>query len=387
MNNFSYSIPTLIHFGKDQLSHLKEIKEKGSKVLLVYGGGSIKKSGLFDKVATQLNNNQIAFYELGGIEPNPRIDSVRKGVKMCRDNKIDVVLAMGGGSVIDAAKVIAAGAEYSGDPWDLVLDGSKIKSALPVYSVLTLSATGSEMDKFAVISDLEKNEKWGTASDYIKPVMSILDPQNTYSVSKKQTAAGTADIMSHTFENYFTNVKGAYLQSSLCEAVLKTCIKYAPIAIENPSDYEARANLMWAGSLAINGLLSYGAEVQWCVHPMEHELSAFYDITHGEGLAILTPAWMSYVVKKDKSKVSDFVKYGRNVWGLSGRDEDVCSLAIEKTRSFFTDTLGMPSTLSDVGIKDKKHFEEMATKAANGCKGCYVPLTKDDIYAIYESVM
>ena len=387
MNNFSYSIPTIIHFGKNQLHHLKEIKEQASKVLLVYGGGSIKKSGLYESVVKELKEAGIEFTECCGIEPNPRIESVRNGAKICRKNNINAVLAVGGGSVIDAAKIIAAGAVYQGDPWELVLDGSKIKSALPLYSVLTLSATGSEMDKFAVISDLSKNEKWGTASDCITPVMSILDPQNTFSVSKKQTAAGTADMMSHTFENYFTNVKGAYLQSALCEAVLKTCIKYGPVAVENPSDYEARANLMWAGSLAINGLLSYGAEVKWCVHPMEHELSAFYDITHGEGLAILTPVWMKYVVNKDRSKVGDMAKYGRNVWNLSGSDEEVCSAAIEKTRTFFIHSMKMPSSLREVGITDKTHFKEMAKKAANGCMGSYVPLSEDDIYSIYEEAL
>ena len=194
-------------------------------------------------------------------------------------------------------------------------------------------------------------------------------------------------MMSHTFENYFTNVKGAYLQSALCEAVLKTCIKYGPIAVENPSDYEARANLMWAGSLAINGLLSYGAEVKWCVHPMEHELSAFYDITHGEGLAILTPVWMKYVVNKDRSKVGDMAKYGRNVWNLSGSDEEVCSAAIEKTRTFFIHSMKMPSSLREVGITDKTHFKEMAKKAANGCMCSYVPLSEDDIYSIYEEAL
>ena len=323
MNNFKYSIPTTIYFGKDQLGHLSELKERGSKVLLVYGGGSIKRSGLYDAAMKVLQEAGLTVTELSGVEPNPRIESVRKGVELCKADAIEMVLAIGGGSVIDCAKVVAAGACYEGDAWDLVLDGSKIKAALPVYSVLTLSATGSEMDEFAVISDMTKNEKWGTGSPLVKPVMSILDPTYTYSVSKKQTAAGTADMMSHTFENYFTNVKGATLQGHLCEAVLKTCIQYGPIALNDPENYEARANLMWAGSLAINGLLSDGAEVAWCVHPMEHELSAFYDITHGQGLAILTPVWMRFVLKKDPSKTAQLAAYGRNVWGLTGEDKTV----------------------------------------------------------------
>lgn len=385
MNNFTYSIPTVIHFGREQLSHLSELKQSGDRVLLVYGGGSIKKSGLYDDTMRILTEAGLTVTELSGVEPNPRIESVRRGAELCRENDIDMVLAVGGGSSIDCAKVIAAGACYDGDPWDLVLDGSRIKAALPVYSVLTLSATGSEMDEFAVISDLDKNEKWGTGSPLVKPVMSVLDPSYTFTVSQKQTAAGTADMMSHTFENYFTNVKGAYLQASLCEAVLKTCIKYGPVALNEPENYEARANLMWAGSLAINGLLSGGAEVGWCVHPMEHELSAFYDITHGEGLAILTPVWMKFVLKKDPSKTAQLAAYGRNVWGLDGDDSAAAEAAIEKTAEFFFDTMKMPANLRAVGITEKVHFEEMAKKAAAGSEGSFVPLTAEDIVSIYEA--
>lgn len=385
MNNFKYSIPTTIYFGKDQLGHLAELKASGERVLLVYGGGSIKRSGLYDSVMKILAEAGLKVTELSGVEPNPRIESVRRGVDLCRENQIDMVLAVGGGSVIDCAKVVAAGACYDGDAWDLVLDGGKIKAALPVYSVLTLSATGSEMDNFAVISDMSKNEKWGTGSPLLKPVMSVLDPTYTFSVSKKQTAAGTADMMSHTFENYFTNVKGAELQGHLCEAVLKTCIQYGPIAIKEPDNYDARANLMWAGSLAINGLLNGGAEVAWCVHPMEHELSAFYDITHGEGLAILTPVWMSFVLKKDPSKTGQLAAYGRSVWGLSGEDPEVAQAAIDKTAQFFFETMGMPKNLREVGITEKTHFEEMAAKAEAGCHGSFVPLTKEDIVSIYEA--
>lgn len=385
MNNFTYSVPTVIHFGREQLSHLSELKQSGDKVLLVYGGGSIKKSGLYDKAMKILADAGLSVTELSGVEPNPRIESVRRGAELCKENGIDMVLAIGGGSSIDCAKVIAAGACYDGDPWDLVLDGGKIKAALPVYSVLTLSATGSEMDEFAVISDLSKNEKWGTGSPLVKPVMSVLDPSYTYTVSQKQTAAGTADMMSHTFENYFTNVNGAYLQAGMCEAVLKTCIKYGPIALDDPENYEARANLMWAGSLAINGLLSGGAEVGWCVHPMEHELSAFYDITHGEGLAILTPVWMRFVLKKDPSKTAQLAAYGRNVWGLDGDDTAVADAAIEKTAEFFFKTMKMPADLRAVGITEKTHFEEMAKKAAAGSEGSFVPLTAEDIVSIYDA--
>lgn len=385
MENFTHSIPTVIHFGKGQISHLSELKQSGDKVLLVYGGGSIKRSGLYDEAMKILADSGLAVTELSGVEPNPRIESVRKGAELCKLGGIDMVLAIGGGSAIDCAKVVAAAACYDGDPWDLVLDGGKIKAALPVYSVLTLSATGSEMDAFAVISDLSKNEKWGTGSPLVKPVMSILDPTYTFTVSPKQTAAGTADMMSHTFENYFTNVKGAQIQANMCEAVLKTCIKYGPIALAEPENYEARANLMWSSSLAINGLLDGGAGVGWCVHPMEHELSAFYDITHGEGLAILTPVWMRFVLKKDPSKAAQLAAYGRNVWGLEGSDEEVATKAADKTAEFFFETMKMPANLRAVGITEKTHFEQMAAKAAAGCEGCFVPLTKEDVVSIFEA--
>lgn len=383
MENFTYSIPTVIHFGKGQISHLSELKQSGSKVLLVYGGGSIKKMGLYDKAMQILKDNQLTVVELSGVEPNPRIESVREGVALCKEHKIDMVLAIGGGSVIDCAKVIAGGALYEGDPWDLVLNGSKINEALPVYSVLTLSATGSEMNANAVISDLKKQEKWGTGNYVLKPKMSILDPEYTYTVSKKQTAAGTADIMSHTFENYFSNVPGAAIQARFAESILKTCIQYAPIALENPTNYEARANLMWCSSVAINGLLSYGNGVGWCIHPMEHELSAFYDITHGEGLAILTPHWMEFALRD--STVSKFAEYGRNVWNLTGSEKEVAKEAIECTKKFFGQ-LNLPATLTEVGIDDQ-YFDIMAEKAAMGCGDTFVPLTKQDIISIYRAAL
>ena len=384
MYNFTFEIPTRIHFGQGQLKRLRELKESGSEVLLVYGGGSIKRSGLYDDVLKILREAGLGVFELSGVEPNPRIESVRKGVRLCRENGIDMVLAVGGGSVIDCAKVIAGGVKYDGDAWDLVIDPSKITAALPVYAVLTIAATGSEMDSFAVISDLSRNEKWGTGSPLFTPKMSILDPSYTFSVSRRQTAAGTADIMSHTFENYFTTEEG-FLQARFCEAVLKTCIHYGPVALKDPENYEARANLMWASSWAINGTLNAGCGVNWCVHPMEHELSAFYDITHGQGLAILTPHWMEYVLSADT--VDKFAEYGVNVWDLDPKADKWLNAreAIERTRRFFKDALEIPMTLREVGITTQEKFEIMAEKAAAGCEGCYVPLKKEDIVKIYQA--
>ena len=386
MYNFMFYVPTRIYFGKGQISHLSELKNYGSKVLLVYGGGSIKRNGIYDNAVRILKDAGVSVYELSGVEPNPKIETVRKGVSMCKAEGIDMVLAIGGGSTIDCAKVVAAGAKYDGDAWDLVLDGSKIKAALPIFSVLTLSATGSEMDEFAVISDMTKNEKWGTAAEVLKPTMSVLDPTYTFSVSKKQTAAGTADMMSHTFENYFTKEKGADVQARFAEGLLKTMIKYGPIALAHPDDYDARANLMWAASHAINGLVAAGSQPAWCVHPMEHELSAFYDITHGQGLAILTPVWMEFVLKKDPSTAENFAVYGRNVWEIADDDdESAAKKAIEATRTFLFETMELPAYLRAVGIDSDEHFEIMAEKAAEGCVGCFVPLTKDDIVEIFRS--
>ena len=384
MYNFTFCVPTKIHFGRGQISHLSELRESGTNVLLVYGGGSIKRNGIYDEATRILTDAGIAITELSGVEPNPRIQTVRKGVAICKTQNIDMVLAIGGGSTIDCAKAIAAGSLYDGDTWELVLDRSKIVRALPVYSVLTLAATGSEMDMFAVISDMEKNEKWGTGAPCLIPKMSILDPTYTFSVSQKQTAAGTADMMSHTFENYFSFEPGADVQKHFGEALLKTMITNGPVALEKPDDYEARANLMWAASLAINGITRAGNAPTWCVHPMEHELSAFYDITHGEGLAILTPDWMRHVLSEKTASI--FAAYGRNVWNLSGTDDQtVAEKAIDKTAAFFYETMHLPKNLRAVGITDQKNFEVMAEKAANGCKGCFVPLSKDDIIEIYKA--
>ncbi|MDW8801325.1 iron-containing alcohol dehydrogenase [Clostridium sp. A1-XYC3] len=385
MINFNYNIPTRVFFGKDQIKVLaKEIKKYGSKVLLTYGGGSIKRTGIYDTVIQILKDNNISYWELGGIEPNPRITSVKEGVKICRENDIDFILAVGGGSTIDCSKVIGAAFYYEGDPWDLVSGKSRIENVLPVGTILTLSATGSEMDAGAVISNLETKEKLGCGHPGMFPKFSILDPTYTFTVPANQTAAGTADIMSHIFEVYFNKTEGAYLQNRMAEALLKTCIKYGPIAYKEPENYEARANIMWASSLAINGLLTYGKETNWSVHGMEHELSAFYDITHGVGLAILTPSWMKHVL--DDSTVNYFVDYGVNVWDLDkdGDKFEIANAAIDKTREFFT-SLGIPSTLTEVGI-NCENLEIMAKAAVRrGSLGNFKPLKAEDVLSIFEA--
>ena len=387
MKNFHYSIPTEIFFGKGQIKVLAdEIKKYGTRVLLAYGGGSIKKIGLYQEVVDILNENQIQFWELSGIEPNPRIDSVREGIKIIKENNIDFILAVGGGSTIDCAKTIAAGCYYEGDPWDLFIKKGKIVNALPIGTILTLAATGSEMDSFAVISNLETNQKLSIAHPSIAPKFSILDPTYTFSVPKNQTAAGVADIMSHTFENYFTLNDGAFLQDRFAESILKTCIKYGKIAYDEPENYEARANIMWASSLAINGILSYGKDARWSVHAMEHELSAFYDITHGVGLAILTPVWMEYVL--DEERLDKFVEYGVNVWDIDRNMDkyEIARLAIDKTRDFFK-SIGIPMSLREVGIKEED-LEKMARAAIDNNRGKEIgnfkPLDYEDVLNIYK---
>ncbi len=386
MLNFNYNIPTRVFFGQGQIKKLPDnIKKYGSKVLLVYGGGSIKKIGLYDQVVSLLNENKIPFVELSGIEPNPRLESVVEGVKICKENDIDFILAVGGGSTIDASKVIAASYYYDGDPWDLLIGKANIKNALPIGTILTLSATGSEMDAGAVITNLETNQKYSVGHSSMFPKFSILDPTYTFSVSKYQTASGIADIMSHTFEVYFSNVKGAFLQDRLAEAILKTCIKYGPIAVKDPEDYEARANLMWAGSLAINNLLAYGKDSIWSVHPIQHELSAYYDATHGISLAILTPHWMDYIL--DENNAYKFAEYGVNIWNIdeSLGEMEIAKEAIKKTSDFFKG-LGIPMTLSEIGIGDDK-FELMAKAVIDhkgGSVGNFKPLNYEDVLEIYK---
>ena len=400
MYNFTFYTPTKIHFGKDQISHLAELKESGSKALLVYGGGSIKRSGLYDKVMEILGEAGVAVVELPGVEPNPRIETVRKGAEMCKSEGIDMILAVGGGSTIDASKVIAGAACYDGDAWDLVEDPSKVEAALPLYTVLTLAATGSEMDAVAVISDMSRNLKQATESEHFLPKMSVLDPSYTCSVSARQTSSGTADMMSHVMENYFSAVEGAEIQEQFAEGILRTCVKYGPAALAEPDNYEARANLMWAASHAINGLCGCGISPGWGMHAMEHELSAFYDITHGEGLAILTPVWMEYVLGGKAASapagselhtkvVAKFARYGRNVFGLDPlkeqADEEVAKMAIECLRKFFFETMHIPANMRAVGIEDEENFEIMAQKASGGGARWFVPLTKEDVVEIFRA--
>ena len=383
MDNFIFNAYTKIYFGKGMIENLPEAVQKyGKNVLLVYGGGSIKRNGIYDKTKELLADCNI--FELPGVEPNPRIETVRKGVELCREHNIEVILAIGGGSTIDCSKAIGAAVSYDGDAWDIVTNPEKIEKVLPIVTVLTLAATGSEMNKNAVISNMEINEKLGTSSMMMIPQASILDPEYLYTLPAIQTAAGTADIMSHIFENYFKKEEDTFIQNKLAEGLLETCIKYCPIALEEPTNYEARANLMWASTLALNGLVGAGKPGSWTCHPMEHELSAFYDITHGVGLAILTPRWMRYILSE--TTVDKFVSYAKNVWHLPEMEDKFAyaNLAIDKTEEFFKNC-GIPMTFGEVGINEE-HFDVMAEKAVRigGLANAYVALDKEDVRKIFE---
>ncbi|MDO5026315.1 MAG: iron-containing alcohol dehydrogenase [Tissierellia bacterium] len=387
MKDFVFDISTKILFGKNQLENLpKEIKKYGKKVLFVYGSVSIKKTGLYDRVSKVLKEAGIEYYDLAGIVPNPRIDKVREGIKLVKENNIDFILAVGGGSVIDTSKLIGVGSSIEADPWDIVIGKEKPLAGLAIGVILTLSATGSEMNAGSVITNEESGQKLGWGSSYARPKFAIMDPSLTFSVNKDHTAAGTADIMSHTMENYFSLNDGAYFQDRQAEGILKTCINYGPIALENPSSYEARANLMWAGSWAINGLLSAGKSVEWSVHPMEHELSAKKDITHGLGLAILTPHWLKYCLNEETlDKIANF---GYNVFALekTGSAKEDALKAIGKLSEFF-DVLGLKVSLRDLGFKEED-LPYMAHRCLTNRNkqfiDGFIKLYEEDILNIYK---
>lgn len=386
MNSFVYDIPTKVYFGENQLGHLgKELSKYGKKVLMTYGGGSIKKSGLYDKVVAEIKKAGLELFELSGIEPNPRVSSVNAGAKICKEEGIDVLLAVGGGSVIDCTKYIGAAAYYDGDAWDILEQKTDVTKCLPVLDILTLAATGSEMDCGGVISNPETKDKIGLMFPVMQPKVSFLDPTLTYTVSQYQTACGSSDMLSHIIEVYFNMNKDLYMLDTVMEGLMKTIIKYTPIAMKEPDNYEARANLMWASSWAINGFVNGGKQQAWSCHPIEHEVSAIYDITHGLGLAILTPRWMEYCL--DETTVSKYYQFGCNVFGLDPKMEpmEVAKKSIELLSDFLYNTLGLKSTFTELGIDDK-NFEIMAEKSVEigGLKYAFKPLTKENVVKIFE---
>ncbi len=385
MQNFNYRTPTRLIFGEGVIAKLPSVlKPLGHKVLLTYGGGSIKKSGLYEKVIGLLADFEVI--ELSGIQPNPKYDpSVLEGVRLCKENDVDVILAVGGGSVLDCSKAIAAGAKYDGDPWDLITYKARTKDALPIVDIMTMAATGSEYDACGVISRTETNDKVLYANSHLFPEVSFLDPTYTFTVSKRQTAAGCADAMNHTIEQYFA-ADTTLLNDGFCEAMLKSLMENTKIILEDPENYKARAEFMLCTTFGCNGILALGNSASgWPCHGMEHALSAYYDITHGEGLAIITPRWMKHIL--NENTVDRFVKYGVNVFGIDRNQDqmEIANQAIDATYDFF-ESIGIPMNLRAVGI-DESRIDEMAHHVAEneGLERAYAPLAEQDIAAIFRA--
>ncbi|MBH1940440.1 iron-containing alcohol dehydrogenase [Mobilitalea sibirica] len=386
MNNFTFYSPTYFVFGKNTENEAGHYVKRfgGNKVLIHYGGGSVVRSGLLDRVKASLNKENIKFVELGGVKPNPRSGLVYEGIELCRKEGVDFILAVGGGSAIDSAKAIAAGVVYEGDFWDFY-EGKPVTKALKVGTVLTIAAAGSEGSGDTVITKEEGMLKRGAGGEALRPVFSILNPELTQTLPAYQTACGATDIMAHVFERYFTNTKEVEVTDRLCEAVLMTMIKEVPRVIKDPNNYEARANIMWAGMVAHNNLVGVGREQDWASHGIEHELSALYDVAHGAGLAVVFPAWMTYVMKHD---INRFAQIAVRVWGCQmnfANPEETAKEGIERLKKFLT-SIGMPINFEQLGAKEED-IPQMVEKMGlgeNGTIGSFVPLKNKDIEAIYR---
>lgn len=385
MENFIFKNPTKIIFGRGTHKDIgKEVKKYSNRVLFHYGMGSIKKSGLYDEIIASLKQEGIDVFELGGVKPNPVLGLAVKGSRICRENDIDFILAVGGGSVIDSAKAIALNVPYKGESmWDFLTGRAKPVSALPVGVVLTIPAAGSESSDVTVITNEEGMIKRGYHHELIRPVFAVLDPELTYTLPVEQLSSGAADIMAHVMERYFTRTRYVDLTDRLCEATLKTVIENAPLALEDPKDYNPRAELMWASTLAHNDLLNTGRTGDWGSHKLAHELSTYCGVPHGAAMAIIFPAWMKYVCKID---IEVFYKFAVRVFDVDpcfGTRESIALKGIERLLSFFK-SLSLPTSLKDIGVGEEG-FEEMAEKAMLfGPIGKYTELNKQDVLNIYE---
>jgi alcohol dehydrogenase len=384
VENFIFQNATKIIFGKGTEAETgRETARFAKKVLLHYGGGSIRKSGLYDRVRRALKEAGVESVELGGVKPNPRLSLVQEGIRLCRQNKIGFVLAVGGGSVIDSAKAIAIGVPYQGDVWDFYTKKVPVKEALPVGVVLTIPAAGSESSNGSVITREEGMFKKDAGGECMRPQFAIMNPELTYSLPPYQTACGAADIMAHVMERYFTRVSAVDFTDRLCEATLRTIIENVPVALAQPDDYAARAEIMWASTIAHNDLLGTGRVGDWASHMIEHELSGIYDVAHGAGLAVVFPAWMKHVYKND---INRFARFASRVWGVEPRfdwPERTALEGIGRTKSFFRD-IGLPTSLQELGVKDDR-MEEMARKATEkGPLGNFTKLGASDVVSIYR---
>lgn len=386
MNNFTFYSPTYFAFGRGTENDAGQYVRRfgGTKVLLHYGGGSVIKSGLLDRVKASLEKEKIEYVELGGVLPNPRSGLVYEGIDLCKKACVDFILAVGGGSVIDSAKAIAAGVKYDGNFWDF-FEGKPVTEALKIGTVLTIAAAGSEGSGDTVITLEEGMLKRGASGDVLRPVFSILNPELTQTLPAYQTAAGATDIMAHVFERYFTPTKEVEITDRLCEAILLTMIKEVPRVIADPNNYEARANIMWAGMVAHNNLVGVGRVQDWSSHVIEHELSALYDVAHGAGLAVIFPAWMTYVMKQDLNR---FATLAVRVWGVTPNEsnpEETAREGIERFKRFLT-SIGMPISFRELGAKEED-IPKMVEKIGlgeNDTIGGFMKLTNKDIEQIYR---
>lgn len=383
MNSFVFQNPTRLRFGKDQIQQLsEEVSRYGNNILLVYGGGSIKKNGLYDEVINELAKSNTRVFELAGVEPNPRLTTVHKGVDICKTENIELVLAVGGGSVIDAAKAVAVGAKYDGDVWDIISKKATATGALPIGTILTLAATGSEMNANSVITKWDTNEKLGWSSPYSYPAFSILDPTYTMTVPEDQTVYGVVDMMSHVLESYFHHDTNTPLQDKMCESILATVVETAPKLLENLHSFEHRETIMYCGTMALNGVIQMGARGDWGSHRIEHAVSAVYDIPHAGGLAIIFPHWLRYSLHE--RNMERHVQLATRVFGVDQEgksDEQIALEGIEKLSQFWIG-LGAPARLADYSIDDSQldRLAEIAT--ASGPFGNFKRLEKEDVKQI-----
>ncbi|MBR2021742.1 MAG: iron-containing alcohol dehydrogenase [Clostridia bacterium] len=386
MQDFTYYAPTKVFFGRDKHKDIgKIVKSYGfDNIMLQYGKESIKKSGLYDEVMSSLSENGIKVVEMGGVEPNPKLSFVREAVKVAKETGVQMILAVGGGSVLDSSKYTAAGALYDGDVWDFPTGKATLEKSLPVGCILTLAAAGSEMSGSAVVTNMEENMKRGFGSEHNRCLFAIMNPELTYSVSKYQTACGVVDIMAHTMERYFVPVEPTDITDRIAESVLKATISAGATLMEKPKDYDARANMMWASSLSHNDLTGCGRQNALCVHQLEHALSGEYDeIAHGAGLAVLFPAWAKYIYKNN---IPRFAQFARRVWDCTETDDEAAALCgIEKMAEYFK-SIGMPSRLSDFGLDESciDRLCELCTFGRKRSVKSYIDMDYDVIKDIFR---
>lgn len=386
MNDFRFYNPVRIHFGKDALEHLpEELACVGKKVLLVYGGGSIKRSGLYDRVAAMLKDTGKEVFELSGVMPNPRTEKVYEGIELCKKNGVEFILAVGGGSVIDCSKAIAVGARTDRDFWQaFFVNREEAEDAIPLGTILTIPATGSEMDRSSVITNWATGEKNGYDSDLTYPKFSILDPTLTYTLPKKQMVNGIVDTLSHIWELYFSEPDTPSVTDDLAEALMRSVITSARTALRDPADYTARANIMWASTFALCGMLNNGKKTDWASHNIEHPLSAVFDVAHGAGLAVVHPNYMKYFCSCAPQR---YARYAVNVWGVDPAGKTVLEVAgegVQCTRDFFNE-IGAPATLTELGIPESA-IDDLAARTDMSC-WAYKKMTRDDVRAILHMAL